>query len=597
MRTNQRVVLCLCLVFSLATAWCQQTETIGAGNQGSVIVTTSSAEPAEPGENTLSGIGLLPNLNAASRFLSQATFGPDYELIETVSQVGVRDWMNTQLNMPVSFSIEDHLNVIRAAAYDSIAAIGGDSTDFYFSTQTWMYAWWKYVMDSPDLLRARVAFALSQLFVISQVPDLAQQPVTLCNYYDMLIENSFGNFRDLLGDVTRHPAMGAYLTHLMNPKTDSVNNRFPDENYAREIMQLFTIGLYELNQDGTRVLDTAGNPIPTYDNGDIAELAKVFTGFSFWDNPTFYSYSSRESSYTSPMTMWNDYHEPGPKYLINGGVIPDRDPVDGEADVNDALDHLFNHPNVGPFVGRRLIQRLVKSNPTPDYIARVAAAFNDNGNGVRGDMKALISAVLLDPEARNCALIDGISEGMLREPMLRHTNLMRGFNALSLDGTFRNATYSFWKEVEQRPLGSPSVFNFFRPDYQPIGPVADAGLVAPEFQITHDQTIISYANHLHNWTFLDNYLIEYWAIFAGETWSQDKLPMLDLSDENLLSADKSYEELVDRINIILAHGSLNAETQQTIIQTISQIPDYEEELRTRMAIFLTMISPDYLINR
>lgn len=579
------------------SAWCQQTETIGAGNQGSVIVTTSSAEPAQPGENTLSGIGLLPNANAASRFLSQTTFGPDYELIQEVSELGIRQWLDDQFNENPAFSIQNYVNGLRAMAYDSIAALGGDSTDIYYGSQYWMYGWWKYIMDSPDLLRARVAFALSQIFVISQEPDLAGVPASLANYYDMLIQHSFGNFRDLLGDVTRHPAMGVYLTHLMNPKTDSSSNQFPDENYAREIMQLFTIGLYELNQDGTHVLDSLGNSIPTYDNRDIAQFARVFTGFSFFDNPDFYSYSGRESSYTNPLSMWNDYHEPGEKYLLNGYVVPDRNPVNGEADVNDALDHLFNHPNVGPFIGRRLIQRLVKSNPSPAYISRVAAAFNDNGAGVRGDMKAVISAILLDAEARDCSSSDGISDGMLREPILRYANLIRGFNAVAPNGMFRHATYDFWNALEQRTLAAPSVFNFFRPDYQPIGPIADAGLVAPEFQITHAQTILSYASRLHNWTFLNYELLEYWDMYAGETWSGDKIPMLDLSDEHALSSEAEYAALVDRINLILAHGSLSPRTQQTIINTIEQIPVNQSEFRTRMAIFLTMMSPDYLINR
>ena len=575
----------------------QQTETIGAGNTSSVTVTTSHHEPAQPGENTLSGIGYLPNLNAASRFLGQTTFGADYELIEEVSNSGIQQWLDDQLNMPVSFSIEDEMNVIRAAVYDSIAAIGGDSTDFYFNTETWLYAWWKYVMDSPDLLRARVAYALSQIFVISEDPDLGNQPVTLCNYYDVLIEHSFGNFRNLLYDVTRHPAMGVYLTHLMNPKTDTANNQFPDENYAREIMQLFTIGLYELNADGTRILDSNQDPIPTYDNTDIAEFAKIFTGFTYADNTSFFMYSNREESFTQPMAMWNNYHEPGVKYLLNGYVTPNHYPPNGLADVDSAINVLFNHQNVGPFIGRLLIQRLIKANPSPEYISRVTDAFNDNGSGVRGDMKAVVRAIILDPEARDCGLVNEIHEGMLREPIIRYTNMTRAFNAVSVDNTFRNATYDFREKTEQRPLGSPTVFNFYKPDYQPIGPIADAGLVAPVFQITNAQSILGYASHLHNWAFRENNLIEYWGMFSGESWSEDKIPMLDLSDEDLLSQEEKYQELVDRINVILAHGNLSTETQQTIVNTINQIPDYEVELRARMAIFLTMISPDYLIMR
>ncbi len=575
----------------------QQTETIGAGNSEDVTVSTSHNAVAQPGENTLSGVGYLPNLNAASRFLGHATLGADYELIEEVANVGFKAWLDDQMSMPVGFSIEDHLNSIRAAAYDSIAAIGGDSTDFYYNTETWLYAWWKYVMDSPDLLRARVAYSLSQIFVISEDPDLGAYPTTLCNYYDMLIEHSFGNFRDLLGDVTRHPAMGSYLTHLMNPKSDTANNRFPDENYAREIMQLFTIGLYELNSDGTRILDSNNDPIPTYDNDDIAEFAKVFTGYTFGDNVGFFDYSNREASYSQPMAMWNDYHEPGVKHLLNNVTTPNHVPPNGEADVDTALNVLFNHQNVGPFIGRLLIQRLVKSNPSPEYISRVSAAFADNGSGVRGDMKSVIEAILLDPEARDCALVNHAHEGMLREPLVRYTNIARAFNAMAPDGTFRNSMYDFREKTEQRPLASPTVFNFFKPDYQPIGPIADANLVAPEFQITNAQTILGYASHLHRWSMRESDLIEYWSIFSGETYSADKEPVLDLSDELQLGDEEKFIELVDRLNIILAHGNMTPETQQTIINTVAQIPAYETELRARMAIFLTMISPDYLIMR
>jgi uncharacterized protein (DUF1800 family) len=391
--------------------------------------------------------------------------------------------------------------------------------------------------------------------------------------------------------------MGVYLTHLMNAKTDSTTNRFPDENYAREIMQLFTIGLYELNLDGSYVLDSNNEPIPTYDNNDISEFAKVFTGYSFSDNVNFYDYSNRDESYSTQMVMFEDFHEPGEKHLLNGYTIPDRNPIDGQADVNDALDHLFNHPNVGPFIGRLLIQRMVKSNPSPGYISRVAAAFNNNGNGTRGDMKAVVTAILMDPEARDCEFVSDIHEGLLREPIVRYTNITRAFNAMATNTQFRNSTYDFREKTEQRPLSSPTVFNFYKSAYMPIGPIGDAGLVAPEFQITNAQTIIGYADHLHDWTFKEHNLIEYWGMFNGETWSADKVAMFDLSEELMLAEQKKYVELVDRLNVLLAHGTLSPETQDIIISTISQIPDYESELRARMAIFLTMISPDYLIMR
>ncbi|MEM1123575.1 MAG: DUF1800 domain-containing protein [Bacteroidota bacterium] len=570
---------------------------IGAGQFSDVVITSSSESNNTSAQNTVADNGFLPNPIATSRFLGQATLGADYDLIQAVSNIGEAQWLDEQLTTTSALSIEQYVKNLTQLAADSILTNGGDVTKIEPLLRYWHFGWWQYVMDSPDLVRSRVALALSEIFVISELPQLAEVPLSLANYYDMLTNNAFGNFRDLLEAVTFHPAMGVYLTHMNNPKADPSINRFPDENYAREIMQLFSIGLYELNPDGSRKLDGSGNLIPTYDNDDIEEFAKIFTGMTWGDNFLFGRNPTREESYTQPMQMFNFWHEPGPKTLLNGVVVPDRDPVDGLADVQAALDNLFNHPNVGPFIGRLLIQRLVKSNPSPAYIARVTAAFNDNGQGVRGDMKAFIRAILLDPEARNCPDENDAFGGMLREPMVRYTHAAKAFKAASVEGTYRNKMDDFYNLTFQRPLGSPSVFNFFQSAYQPIGSIEENGLVAPEFQITNSISIMGYGNELHDWVMEDYDMMEYGKIFDGEQKIDDKKVNLDLSYEIMLGEEGRIDELLNRLDLLLTHGQMTDLTRSVIKNAIEKIPEYHSDLRGRMAIFLTMISPDYLILR
>lgn len=568
---------------------------LGAGNTDSITVTTSNNQNGN-GDKTLDGEGFLPNEVAASRFLAQATLGADLESILAMSNMSYTEWIDSQFVTPKLLGIRQYTQDITSEAVDSVFAMGGNPNDIEPRMWYWHSAWWQYVMTSPDLLRARVGLALSEIFVVSELPELDEVPLALADYYDMLLDNSFGNFRDLLEDVTYHPAMGIYLTHLNNPKSDSTLNRFPDENYAREAMQLFTIGLYQLNNDGTYQLDSLDNPIPSYNNEDIQEFAKIYTGLTWGDGFAFGQNPLSELSFTIPMQMKNAWHEPGTKTLLNGMVVPNRNPVNGNADISDALDNLFNHPNVGPFIGRLLIQRLVMSNPSPEYIDRVASAFNDNGQGTRGDMKAVIRAILLDPEARDCALVHDPYRGMLREPITRWTHMARAFNAFSQKGVYRNDMDDFYQNTFQRPLGSPSVFNFFSPDYQPIGPIEEAGLSAPEFQITNSVTIVGYANRLHDWVMDLNQVMEYRDIFSGE-WNNDKYVNLELADELALDEIADVDELLERLNLILFHGQMTGDTRDRIRQALVQVPQSNWEIRVRLAIFLSMISPDYLIFR
>lgn len=575
--------------------------TIGRGEFIDVTISTSSQTTNKGGVSTLDGLGYMPNLAAASRLLAQASLGSDFETITAASELGYSAWIDQQLNMPVDFTLLAYCENIIDRYSTYLAQTDQDTTDIFGDDSNWvnnyfLFSWWKYVMDSEDLLRARVALALSEIVVISAIPDFTSQPLGLSDYYDILIRNAFGNYKDLLQEVTYHPLMGRYLTFMNNRKSNLDRNRFPDENYAREIMQLFTIGLYELNIDGTHKLDDEGNSIATYENDDIKELAKVFTGLSWGDRDEFGHSGSFVKYYSStiPMKMFNEEHEPGEKILLGKYTIPDRNPVDGDADIQDALDFLFNHPNVGPFLARKLIQRLVTSNPSPQYIARVAEVFNDNGAGVRGDLKEMVRAILLDPEARDCATTQ--LSGKLKEPIHRHVQFLRSFNASSQSGEYRYTTGESYREAtDQRVLHSPSVFNFFLPDYQPIGEIADAGLVAPEFQILHSSTIIGYANAIMKWTF-ENNLVGTTRLFPDEPITDEEAKLnLNLDDELELMADGRYEELVERLNLVLMNGQMSINTRQILLDTLDVLKDEEDEFKLNMMLFLSMIAPEYLV--
>jgi uncharacterized protein (DUF1800 family) len=366
-------------------------------------------------------------------------------------------------------------------------------------------------------------------------------------------------------------------------------------------MQLFTIGLFELNNDGSRKVDNENNPIPTYDNDDISEFSKVFTGLTWADGQWFFGGPPSDQSYLTDLAMWEEYHEPGVKNLLNGQQIPDRVPVDGNADISDALDNLFNHPNVGPFVSRLLIQRLVTSNPPPAYIDRVASAFNDNGSGVRGDMKAVIKAILLDPIANSCESGDDATFGMLREPFIRYFHINKAFNASTISGEHKNVMYNLEDRINQKPGSSPSVFNFFQPDYQPIGPVEEEGLVAPEFQITDSQTITGWINGLYSWL-IDDRVVDVWNIYSNEPEANyaDEYSSLDYSPHLMYTDDDELHVMLDKLNLILAQGRITDGTLAIIKDALIQYnneTEEDKERRVKLGIYLIMSSPEYLINR
>ena len=498
----------------------------------------------------------------ASRFLAQATLGADWEEIQRTASMGSEAWLDEQFERPVGY----HQPLL-----DERARQGLD-----VNTEDRRWAWWQRIMQGPDPLRQRVALALSEIFVVSDNADaVASNPQGAANYYDMLLRNAFGNYHDLLRDISLHPVMGAYLSHLRNEKSNPRAGRYPDENYAREIMQLFSIGLYLLKPDGTFVLDGSGKPIPTYDNDDITELAKVFTGLSFDSSDR--DFHGGVPVWISPMRMYDEFHEPGPKRLVRGRYLPAG--RTGMQDVEDAVDNLFRHPNAGPFLARRLIQRLVTSNPSPAFVARVSSVFADDGRGVRGDLKAMVRAILLDPEARAWPTEGDIGSGMLRESFLRRVHLARAFDARNLASTYPISDGGAPEIFGQRPLSSPTVFNFFLPDHQPNGPIADAGLFAPEFQIMTSVTAITSANALRGQ--------------VQRTMNSDPNAglevRLDLTDEIGIATD--VRALVDRLDLLLMYGTMSGPMKDVLVRALERIPDPEE--RARLAVQLVVISPEY----
>jgi len=592
----RNVLLFLLLSYACSSAAQTYGDYVGGGHGQNITVTTSSdfqpegAEQVAEGANTLEINGLTGKLIDAGRFLAQASLGADRNMIDSVAKLDFETWIDQQFAVPPTYG-QPLMQEIYDSTYQRHLAAGGDSLNFpkIPNSEHFDYAWWQVNMTNDDLLRQRVAFALSELFVISFKSELSRYGEGVASYYDILVERVFGNFKDLLRDVTLHPCMGVYLTHLNNPKSDPARFIRPDQNYAREMMQLFTIGLYELNPDGTRKQDSAGRDIPTYDNDDIAEFAKIFTGLGAGATPPMPdtiiepSFGMRPANMdmTQPMAMYEAYHEPGPKYLLNSFVVPAGQT--GMEDIESALEHLFQHPNVGPFIGKQLIQRLVKSNPSSAYVARVAAAFDDNGAGVRGDLKAVVKAILLDEEARSCDWYNDPVQGKLKEPIVRYTHFARAVGGLSDNGYFWNRGDQYDDDAGQHPMYSPSVFNFYWPDFQPVGPVGSQGYLGPEFQVHNSRTSIGFVNFVNEWV-VNEILLK----TKGNTGST-VLPNL----EGLIAHAADTETLINELDILLTNGMLKDDTRQIIATVVDPLEDPVE--KTKLTIYLMVISADYNI--
>ena len=507
----------------------------------------------------------------AFQLLNQATFGATEADAARLMDIGAAAWIDDQLRKPASLQLP-FLQALPRPQF--LFELQADRADI----------WFRHALHADDQLRQRVAFALSEIMVVSQLGVLGDLTYSLADYYDVLARNAFGNYRVLLEEVTLHPAMGMYLSMLGNEKPDPVNNIRPDENYARELMQLFSIGLVELNIDGSVVVDPQGQPVPTYDQAVIEGFAHVFTGWTFDGAVQFRGAFPNDRNQVQPMQLWPAFHDNGSKALLNGVVVPAGQ--GGAADLRDALDNIFNHPNVGPFIATRLIQRLVTSNPSPAYVARVAAVFNNNGAGVRGDLGAVVKAILLDAEARPAAPRD--TTGKLKEPLLRLTQFWRAYDAASASGRYPlNYAYIVFG---QGPLQAPSVFNFFSPFYAPPGEIRDQQLLAPEFAIATEYLNTFVTNYSFYQAFLWNHATDPNA--AGVT---EDTVMIDFAGEEAIAANP--DALIDRIAGKLLAGQISAALRTEINGMLQRIPADQALLRAAEAIYLVVSSPEFAYQR
>jgi len=524
-------------------------------NQLVVVGTLADFANAVLGENQV----VTPT--EAARFLAQAAFGGSAADVAAVQAQGFSGWLTNQM---AERRGQSHWDWMVANGYAVAANIN--------NVQGVENTLWRKLMSSSDMVRQRVTLALSEIFVIS-LDGLPVQwrGMVAANFMDILETHALGNFRQLLEEVTLSPGMGVYLNMRGNQKADG-KGREPDENYAREVMQLFTIGLVQLNPDGTP--KTAGGvPLETYTNDDIRGLARVFTG---WD---FDRFSASVPDHAGrPMVFTASRHSPEEKKFL-GMTLPAG--TDGVGELKTALDALFNHPNTGPFIGQQLIQRLVCSNPSPAYVARVAAAFARNEQGVRGDMQAVLRAVLLDTEARTPSTKPG--GGKLREPMVRFIQWARTFGAYSPTELWNVGNQSSAStRLGQSPLRSPSVFNFFRPGYIPPGTsLGTAGLAAPEFQITNESTVVGYANWMQTVV----------SSGAGEVKA-------DYASLLLLVGDAGA--LFDQVNLLLAAGQLGAASRATIVSAVGSMAsatDTNRLNRIYATVWLVLCAPEYLVQK
>ncbi|MCL1049577.1 DUF1800 domain-containing protein [Shewanella abyssi] len=498
----------------------------------------------------------------AARLLHQGTMGPTLNEITQATGLTGQQWLQDQIELPITH----HLPLLQNYPEK-------DSPTRTSRLDTW----WKASLNAPDQLRQRVAFALSQIFVVSD--ESFTQPAGQAHYYDLLLNHSFGNYRELLEAVTLSPIMGRYLSHLGNQKGDPNKNIRPDENYAREVMQLFSIGLTKLNLDGSNRLDENGQTIPTFNQTEVEGLAKVFTGWTYANRA---SWTSGSADYINPMQAWANYHSTAEKHLLNGVILPAGQSA--ELDLQQALDNLANHPNVAPFISKLLIQRLVTSNPTPQYIGRISSVFNDNGQGGYGDLGAVVTAILLDDEARQHG---GVIQyvGKVREPILRTVQLWRETNAQSNSGWyFINTKISHG----QQPLSSPSVFNFYQSDYIPTN-LTVLKLYAPEMQIATSTNLISYFNFQHQATTSNiasnNQITNEYAMLANLDYQIDLYQMQGLNS------------LLDYYDTVFLSGQLTPEMGEQFTLIFNHFSNKQLEQRIGNLLFAVINSPAYVVQQ
>ncbi|HEV7606499.1 MAG TPA: DUF1800 family protein [Steroidobacteraceae bacterium] len=520
----------------------------------------------------------------AARFLLQAQFSATDADLAAVRNSGYSAWLTSNYTTALG---QTGVAWLDSRGHNSITI-----EQRYFWPQFGDFMIWNQLLAGPDQMRKRLALALSEFFVVSLSPiDGFYPPYVIAGYWDLLCANVYGNFRTLLESLTLNAGMGFYLNTKGNLKEDS-NGRQPDENYAREVMQLFTIGLYELNADGSLRLDANGQPIETYGQSDITNLARVFTGYD-WD------YLANGGTFTT--VAWHDYQVPNTRFATNamwfnpnnhstlavsflGTSIPANTP--GPEALRIALDRLFTHANTGPFFARQMIQRLVTSNPTPAYVGRVAAAFADNGAGVRGDLKAVWTAILTDTEARTAPAASDTLSGKLREPVVRFVQWARTVGTTSTNGAYEIYDLSASDTaLGHSALRSPSVFNFFRPGYVPPNTaIAAAGKQAPEFQLLNETTTAGYINFLQ------------WMTRGGYN---DVKP----SYSTLLPLAHDVPAVIAWLNLRLTANQLSTATLTLLQTTLSAFgvtagsTDNAKLDLLASACFLILCSPEYLVQK
>jgi len=519
----------------------------------------------------------------AARFLQQAQFASTPADMASLRSGRYADWLNRQLELapgPTGWAW------LESQGYGVV-----DSNGYYASTTPADHMIWNQLLSGADPVRRRMALALSEFFVVSMTgASFNWRSHAMAHYWDTLVRHAFGSFRELLEAVSLHPAMGFFLNTKGNQKENPAKGRVPDENYAREVMQLFTIGLYRLDPDGSVQTDGSGKPLESYTQDDVTNLARVFTGYDFdrsdgvrLTTPSGGTIESKDFA-RKPMLLDPARHSTLAATFL-GTTIPAN--TQGEVALEKAMDTLFKHPNVGPFFARQMIQRLVTSDPSPAYVARVAARFNDNGQGVRGDLRAVWAAILLDDEARAPRPSSDIRFGRLREPMVRLVQWAHSFGLRSSDGTWKLGDMSAASSrLGQSPLRAPSVFNFFRPGYvPPATAMADDQATAPEFQLVNETSVGGYLNYLQG------------VIRNG--LSADMQPAY--AAEWALVNDAAA--LVRHINLVLCAGRLSPATQTLMIdavstgQATSTASDTYKLNRIAAVVFMAMASAEYLIQQ
>ena len=535
----------------------------------------------------------------ASAFLSRATFGARLEDIDSLMNLtSYEKWIDNQFAKKPSFHM--------LWAEENVKGVNGtgnlkdnlENWKVHSDTMSYLQrdVWWHIVTKKGDQLRQRMAYALSEIMVISRNGPLITMPDAIMSYYDVLVKHALGNYEELLQEVTYHPAMGKYLSYLGNAKANASTGSHPDENYAREVMQLFSIGLYELNMDGTIKLDSNNTPRVTYTQNDIEEMAKVFTGLSD-NNGNFASEASFSSHFsrTSPMVAFESYHDQTQKSILGKNIAAGGNT---KTDINKALNILFMHPNTAVFISKQLIQRLVTSNPSPAYVARVASVFNSNAQGIRGDLKAVAKAILLDKEALNGVQDFPNTFGKFREPLLYVTHLFRAFNAQGALNTlsvyeegpfYQYNSYHFHGTgftQQEGPLEALTVFNYYTPDDAPYN-LKNQNLVAPELEIYGKGGIDDVLMGLIN---KNGFIYELYKVTAE----------LQFNTEKIMVQEHRYDDLLEHLNIILLNGNLSNTTKSAIKQYMLDHEDdagMSSDKLTRYTIGLVMTSPDYALQR